>query len=300
MFEKYGRVDLVALPKNKETDQPRGFAFVDMGSPEELDAAISGVDGVMFGSRKLRATKSAPQDGSAPADKSNARGPRTNARRGENNDNNASASRKIYVGNLPFDATKDELVNMYGSYGTVEEVYIPQNVETGMGRGFAFVTMETEDSLTNAIEQTNGSEFNGRTLVVNKPLPPGEKAPARARAPNGGSNSRGKDAGGASRTKLYIGNLSFYTVAETLKEIFEEFGAVFDCYLPEDPGTGGTRGFGFITMGKEDAMNAISELDGCEVDGRVIRVNEAKPKGKSNSMSNEEEDVISSSWEADE
>jgi RNA recognition motif-containing protein len=80
------------------------------------------------------------------------------------------------------------------------------------------------------------------------------------------------------RTKLYVGNLSFYTVADTLRELFEQYGTVYDCYLPEDTATGGTRGFGFITMSAEDAPRAIADADGMEVDGREIRVNEAQAK----------------------
>lgn len=93
---------------------------------------------------------------------------------------------------------------------------------------------------------------------------PGQKAPPRRQS--------------VPRLKLYIGNLSFYTVAETLSDLFSEFGVVHDCYLPEDPSSGGSRGFGFVTMDKEDAQRAIEELDGCEIDGRIIRVNEAQPK----------------------
>ena len=80
------------------------------------------------------------------------------------------------------------------------------------------------------------------------------------------------------RTKLYVGNLSFYTIADTLAEIFEEFGTVHDCYLPEDSNTGSSRGFGFVTMDKEAAQKAIDETDGLELDGRIIRVNEAIPR----------------------
>jgi RNA recognition motif-containing protein len=50
------------------------------------------------------------------------------------------------------------------------------------------------------------------------------------------------------------------------------------CYLPQDPATGGSRGFGFVGMEKDAAVNAINEFDGCKLDGRVIRVNEAQPK----------------------
>jgi RNA recognition motif-containing protein len=86
------------------------------------------------------------------------------------------------------------------------------------------------------------------------------------------------------RKKLYIGNLSFYTIPDTLAELFEEFGTVHDCYLPEDPVTGNARGFGFVTMDKDAADRAIEEIDGCDLDGRIIRVNEAMPKGSKPAM----------------
>jgi RNA recognition motif-containing protein len=69
--------------------------------------------------------------------------------------------------------------------------------------------------------------------------------------------------------------------------MFAEFGTVHDCYLPEDPVTGSSRGFGFVTMDRAQALQAVSEMDGCEVDGRIIRVNEALPKG-GNRASNDE------------
>ena len=169
------------------------------------------------------------------------------------------------MGNIPFDATKEEIAEFYGKFGEVKEVFIPSS-PAGVGRGFAFVTMSDEDA-DRAIEGTDGVEFGGRTLVVNEPLPPGAKA-TRRRQPGS--------------TKLFVGNLSYYTVAETLEDLFGEFGEVFDCYLPQDAVKGTSRGFGFVTMAKKDAVRAMEELDQCEVDGRTIQVNEAQTKGVSN------------------
>ena len=84
--------------------------------------------------------------------------------------------------------------------------------------------------------------------------------------------------------------MSFYTSSETLIELFEEFGDVLDCYLPEDPVTGNSRGFGFISMENENALDAIDGLDGCELDGRIITVNEAKPRGSTPPPSNDDDD----------
>ena len=78
---------------------------------------------------------------------------------------------------------------------------------------------------------------------------------------------------------MYVGNLSFYTTGETLSEVFQEFGTVHDCYIPTDIENGNSRGFGFISLDKEAAEAAIDALDGCELDGRMITVNEAKPRG---------------------
>jgi RNA recognition motif-containing protein len=94
----------------------------------------------------------------------------------------------------------------------------------------------------------------------------------------------------SARQKLYIGNLSFYTVPETLRELFEEFGEVHDCYMPEDPETGGSRGFGFVTLDKEAAEAAIRATDGCELDDRIIRVNAAQPKGSFQNRKNSDGD----------
>lgn len=60
-------------------------------------------------------------------------------------------------------------MELYSEFGEIVEVYIPMNRETGNGRGFAFVTMKTEDA-DRAIEETNGIDYQGRNLVVSVPL----------------------------------------------------------------------------------------------------------------------------------
>ena len=81
--------------------------------------------------------------------------------------------------------------------------------------------------------------------------------------------------------KIYIGNLSFDTEEDTIRACFEEFGELTDLYIPLDRDSGRPRGFAFVTMGRDGAANAIEATDGLEMDGRVLRVNEAQPKGYS-------------------
>jgi len=79
--------------------------------------------------------------------------------------------------------------------------------------------------------------------------------------------------------KMYVGNLAFGTTKQTLETLFGAHGAVTDIHLPTDRDTGRPRGFAFVTMDSRSAMeSAIKELDGKNVDGRAIKVNEAQPR----------------------
>ncbi|MGC2238796.1 MAG: RNA-binding protein, partial [Pyrinomonadaceae bacterium] len=79
--------------------------------------------------------------------------------------------------------------------------------------------------------------------------------------------------------KLYVGNISFDTTSQDLEQIFGEIGTVESTNIIEDRDTGRSRGFAFVEMSsKEEGQNAISQLDGKEIDGRSLKVNEAKPR----------------------
>jgi cold-inducible RNA-binding protein len=80
-------------------------------------------------------------------------------------------------------------------------------------------------------------------------------------------------------TKLYVGNLSFNTSASDLEQMFGESGTVQSTNIIEDRETGRSRGFGFVEMSTtEEANAAIAALNGKEIDGRALKVNEAKPR----------------------
>lgn len=91
----------------------------------------------------------------------------------------------IYVGNLSYEVTQDDIVSVFAEYGTVKRVHLPTDRETGRPRGFGFVEMETEAEETAAIDALDGAEWMGRDLKVNK---------ARPR-----ENNRGGDRGGGGR-----------------------------------------------------------------------------------------------------
>jgi cold-inducible RNA-binding protein len=80
-------------------------------------------------------------------------------------------STKLYVGNLAFQTTNQELEQLFGQAGTVQSASVVEDRDTGRSRGFAFVEMSSEEEATSAIEQFNGKEVGGRALKVNEAKP---------------------------------------------------------------------------------------------------------------------------------
>ena len=78
--------------------------------------------------------------------------------------------------------------------------------------------------------------------------------------------------------KIYVGNMSFNTSQEALEDTFAQFGEVQEVAIITDRETGRPRGFAFVTMDDAGAAKAIEELNGQELDGRTLTVNEAKPR----------------------
>lgn len=80
--------------------------------------------------------------------------------------------------------------------------------------------------------------------------------------------------------KLYVGNLSYETTEEGLSDLFSQFGELESVRIITDPGTGRSKGFGFLEFKKEADAEKALELDGQELDGRQIKVSEARPMRK--------------------
>lgn len=100
--------------------------------------------------------------------------------------------RKLYVGNLPYSATEDELQQLFESAGQVESVNVMRDMATGRARGFAFVEMASDEDAQNAIRQLASHSMGGRTLTVNE---------ARPKAASGGGGGFGGGGGGGNRRR---------------------------------------------------------------------------------------------------
>jgi len=84
-------------------------------------------------------------------------------------------STKLYVGNLSFDVTENDLRDMFSQHGPVNEINVIMDKMTGRPRGFAFVTMNTQEGANAAVLALNGKEWKGRALTVNEARPREER-----------------------------------------------------------------------------------------------------------------------------
>ncbi|GMH86271.1 hypothetical protein TrVE_jg9116 [Triparma verrucosa] len=198
---------------------------------------------------------------------------------------------KLFVGNIPFECDVQRLQDIFGQYATITDLFIPHYQDSGRPRGFAMISVTDIDSANLCIENLNNTELDGRTIRVNIAMPKRAQQVGGVGGVGGGDwGGNGMGAGGFNQNgggmaapnadvKLFVGNLSFNTTTETIQEYFQQFGTVTDCFLPKDRQTGRPRGFAFVTMPAEEAKVACDTANGVEIEGRVLRVNVAQPKG---------------------
>jgi RNA recognition motif-containing protein len=106
---------------------------------------------------------------------------------------------KLYVGNLSFNTSGDDLQELFSQAGTVESATVVEDRETGRSRGFGFVEMSSKEEGQAAIQQFNGKEVGGRALNVNEAKPREERGGGGNRGGFGGGRNGGGRGGGGSR-----------------------------------------------------------------------------------------------------
>jgi RNA recognition motif-containing protein len=103
---------------------------------------------------------------------------------------------KLYVGNLSFQTTSDDLQQLFAQVGTVESATVVEDRDTGRSRGFAFVEMASNEEGQKAIEEFNGRDLNGRNLTVNEARPREDRGHRGGSRGFGGNRSGGRNFGG--------------------------------------------------------------------------------------------------------
>ncbi|HWS86508.1 MAG TPA: RNA-binding protein [Pyrinomonadaceae bacterium] len=108
-------------------------------------------------------------------------------------------SMKLYVGNLSFNTSSEDLRDLFSQAGTVESASVVEDRDTGQSRGFGFVEMSSKEEGDAAIQQFNGKEVGGRNLNVNEAKPREDRGGGRGGGRNGGGGGRGGFGGGGNR-----------------------------------------------------------------------------------------------------
>ena len=183
-----GKVVGVSLPKDRLTGRPRGFGFVTLATPQEAQAARDALDGSMQAGKSIsvRPFQAEPPKRDAAGPRSMGGGPP--GPRGPGGPQQAP-DRTLYVGNLPYDTTTEEvqvLVNTAAPDGVVR-VHLPMDAD-GRKRGFGFVTMASPEAAKSAADALRQADLRGRRLVVNLAHPKGERP---ERPPGGGGGGGG-------------------------------------------------------------------------------------------------------------
>ena len=199
-----GTVVEVSLPKDRATGRPRGFGFVTLATVEEASAARESLDGSFQGGKSIsvRPFQAEPprREGRVPGGPSSGGfggGGGGGGAGGGGGGAAAAPDRTLYVGNLPYDATQEEVESLIGNTGSgpVVRVHLPMDPD-GRKRGFGFVTMASAEVAKSAADAMRTAELRNRRLIVNLAHPKGDR-PARPEGGFGGGPSFG-GGGGAS------------------------------------------------------------------------------------------------------
>jgi RNA recognition motif-containing protein len=188
-----GTVSEISLPKDRATGRPRGFGFVTLSSSDEAQAARDSLDGSIQAGKSISVR---PFQAEPPKRDSMGAGP---SRAPGGGGAPGAPDRTLYVGNLPYDVTQQEIETLIAgtNAGPVARVHLPTDPE-GRKRGFGFVTMGTADGARGAIEALRGADLRGRRLVVNLAHPKGERPPRSDFGGGGGGGGGGYSGGGGS------------------------------------------------------------------------------------------------------
>ena len=161
----------------------------------------------------------------------------------------------IFVGNLPWTTTSDELKGLYSPFNaTTAEVVIGKN---GRSRGYGLVTFSNENDANSAIEGTNGTNVGGREIIV------------RVDRGKTESNNKSNEEVNFTGCSLYVSNLPWATTGDDLSQLFT--GSISAMVQMDKKGR--SRGWGTVKFGSADeATNAMNSMNGTQIEGRAISI----------------------------
>ncbi|TNN75575.1 nucleolin [Liparis tanakae] len=250
------------------------FGYVEFSSEEDMQKAME-LNGKKFMGQELKLDRARSKDSSQEGKKAEkmleeAQGADVQGRsimvdyvgdksqKGPTTPVAAAASKTLVVNNLSFTATEEAL---QATFEKAVSIRIPQR--DGRPKGFAFLEFETTEEATDALENLNNTDIDGRSVRL------------EFSQNSGRDGARGN--GGPTKT-LFVKGLSEDTVDQTLKDAFDGAAAA---RIVTDRETGSSKGFGFVDFNNEDDCKAAKEaMDDGEIDGRKVTLDYARPKGE--------------------
>jgi nucleolin len=177
-----------------------------------------------------------------------------------------SGSYEVIIKGLPFASSDQDINDFFQDCGEIDHINLLRGPD-GRSKGIAFVKFFDEKGLRKAIE-LSGSELGGRTVQVEKTVPKEQRSSGGDR---GGDRDRQRSERDPNSTTVFIGNLSYNTDAESIREIFESCGKIKDVRIATDQ-DGKPRGFAYVEFGSGESVDVAIQKTGTKLDGRNIRV----------------------------
>ncbi|MEB3206431.1 MAG: hypothetical protein VKK59_03670 [Vampirovibrionales bacterium] len=165
-------------------------------------------------------------------------------------------SNKLFITNISWSTSEEELRSLFESVGTVDSIKVPFNPQTGRNKGYAFVVMGSDEEAQTAITQFSGYNLSGRELTITFQ-----------------DESRRVAAEPVKTNKLFVRNLSASVSGDELYNLFSQAGQVSSLQVPVDRESGQHRGFAFVEMGTEDeAEKVIAQFNETTVGDAPIQI----------------------------
>jgi RNA recognition motif-containing protein len=276
-FRQCGNVDHSEVVEDAD-GKKKGFGIIRFFNSKDASDAIRRLDGVEFQGRRLEVRWD--RSSSAGFDGSSSR----NARGGGGGMDAAGGS-QLFVGNLSYETSWQNLKDHFRQCGDVDHAEV---VEDGNGKkkGFGTVRFFNSKDANDAIRRLDGGEFQGRRLEVRwDRSSAGVDGSSSRNTRNGDGDGGGMDAAGGSQ--LFVGNLSYETSWQDLKDHFRQCGDVDHAEAVESA-DGMKKGFGTVRFfNSKDANDAIRRLDGVEFKGRRLEVRWDRSSGRGDGSNTE-------------
>lgn len=182
---------------------------------------------------------------------------------------------ELFVRNLPWKADEEVISDYFSKFGKVVNVKVLYDKQTGKAKGLGFVEFSSKDEAESVVNQASSLELDGRNLQVSF----SNQRDARPARDNEGGNRefvRRENTSGPSNT-VFVGNLSFQTNEDTIRDFFDECGSIVDVRMAKTP-EGKSKGFCHIEFEAAEASEKALKKAGENVDGRDIRVDFSSQK----------------------